>query len=189
MLISKKKEDPRVIVPLTSLVKDGIKQIKYRKGFTNTDVCKSHKTERIYAKVMFRLLELMIMDVLDGNIVYFSKRTGARFYVDYRDVTIKNVLNAGKFGRPDIEKVDFGVTNMRTPFVAFDPGYKGSGPCLVTVPKYLYNDLIHRVNGGKKYAKASKDFWFNKPPTDKAIKYRKGRKEFVKNLKLHKNEG
>ena len=45
--------------------------------------------------------------------------------------------------------------------MAFDPGYSKSSPCFVRIPEYLYIDLIHKVNKGKKYSKGVKDFWFN----------------------------
>lgn len=161
MKLSKEREDARVTIPAPDFFK-GKKRIKYKKGFKNADIDSRHKTTGVYTKVFFRLLELMVMDVIEGDVVYLNKRTKARLYVDYREVLFKNILSAAKLARPHIPKVDFSLTKMRTPFIAFDTGYVNSSPCFVRIPEYLYIDLIHKINGGKRYSKGMKDFWFNR---------------------------
>lgn len=162
MKITEKREDERVIIPAPDFLKDKVKKIKYKKGFNNSDIDSHHKTSGVYAKILFRLLELMVMDVIAGHTVYFNKRTKARIYVDYREVLFKNILSAEALAKPHIPRVDFSKTKMRTPFIAFDTGYKNSSPCLVKVPEYLYIDLINQVNEGKRFSKSMKDFFFNR---------------------------
>lgn len=161
MRIKSKREDERVVIPAPDFLRDKVKKIKYKKGFNNADIDSHHKTSGVYVKILFRLLELMVMDVIAGHTVYFSKRTKARIYVDYRDVLMKNIMSAEELAKPHIPRVDFSVTRMRTPFIAFDTGHSKSSPCLLRIPEYLYIDLINQVNKGMKYAKSMKEFFFN----------------------------
>lgn len=161
MGLSREREDDRVSIPATSFFKDK-DRIKYKKGFTNADIDTRHKTSGVYTKIFFRLLELMIMDVLEGHVVYLNKRTKARFYVDYRDVLLKNVISAEKLAKPHIPRVDLTLTKMRTPIIAFDSGHANSSLCFVRIPEYLYIDMINKVNSGKKFSRGKKEFWFNR---------------------------
>lgn len=161
MEIKEKREDERVVIPAPDFLRDKVTQIKYKKGFKNADIDSHHKTPGVYNKILFRLLELMVMDVIEGHTVYFNKRTKARIYVDYRDVLMRNIKSADRLAKAHIPRVDFSITRMRTPFIAFDTGHAKSTPCLLKTPEYLYIDLINQINKGKKYAKSMKEFFFN----------------------------
>ena len=156
------KTDERVVVTVVDLLKDRVDKIKYKKGFSNKDMTSDHGTTTVYAKVLFKLLELMILDVIEGHIVYFNKRVRSRFYVDYTPAGKNLIMGKGIKEEMKIPLVDFRVTKYRMPLIAFDPGYKNSSPCQAFIPSYLYSLLIEKVNSGKKYSKSTKDFWFNK---------------------------
>jgi len=155
------KTTHKIITPLSELLHGKVDKIKYKKGFSNKDIVSDHGTSQVYAKILFKLLELMIMDVIEGYIVYFNKYSTSFLYVDTRPVS--QAFIKGEYDKEDmkIPKIDLKVTNYRTPFIAFDPGGHGT-PCLVNVPIYLFSLLIEKVNEGKKYAKSTKDFWINK---------------------------
>lgn len=156
------RTDERVVVTVVDLLKDRVKKIKYKKGFNNASITADHGTTTVYAKVLFKLLELMILDVIEGHIVYFSRRVKSRFYVDWTPAGKNLIMGKGIKDDMKIPLVDFKVTRYRMPLIAFDPGYTRSTPCQVYVPSYLYSLLVEKVNSGKKYTKSSKDFWFNK---------------------------
>lgn len=154
--------DERVIVSVADLLQDRLEGIKYKPGCGSRTITSDGGTSRVYSTILFRLLELMIMDVIEGHVVYFDKTVKSMFYVDYRPASQE--LISGKGIREDmkIPLVDFKVTNYRMPIIAFDPGYKRSTPCECFIPPYLYTMLIEKINSGKKYPKSTKDFWRNK---------------------------
>lgn len=154
--------DERVIVTTKDLLAGRVKKIKYKKGFTNADITSDHGTTAVYTKILFKLLELMIMDVIEGHIVYFSKKAKSIFYIDFRQASRELLLGKGAHKDMNTPLVDFKKTKYRMPIVSFDPGYVGSEPCMVFVPSYLYSMLIDKVNAGTTYIKSNKDFWFNK---------------------------
>lgn len=156
------RTDERVVVTVVDLLKDRVDKIKYKKGFSNRDITADHGTTTVYAKVLFKLLELMILDVIEGHIVYFNKRVKARFYVDYTPAGKNLIMGKGIKKDMKIPLVDFKVTRYRMPLIAFDPGYRRATPCQVYVPSYLYSLLVEKINAGKKYTKSTKDFWFNR---------------------------
>jgi len=151
-----------IVVPMADLLAGELKKIKYKKGFSNKDIVSDGGTTRAYSAVLFRLMELIVMDVIAGHIVYFNKRVGSRFYVDYQPAGPELIRGKGIKENMDFPLVDLRVTRYRMPIIAFDPGYKNSSPCICIVPKYLYAMLIDAVNKGKKYPKGTKDFWYNK---------------------------
>jgi hypothetical protein len=48
----------------------------------------------VYSTVLFRLLELMIMDVIAGHVVYFDRNVKSMFYVDYKPASPRNHTKA-----------------------------------------------------------------------------------------------
>lgn len=156
------KTDERIIVTVKDLLQGRLKKIKYKKGFSNKDVVTDHGTTSVYAAVLFKLLELMIMDVIDGHIVYFNRRLKARFYVDWQPVSASMIAGKGITENMKTPLVDFKVSGYKMPLLTFDPGYKNSTPCQLFVPSYLYAMLIEKVNEGFKYTKGIKEYWFNK---------------------------
>lgn len=151
-----------VVISMAELLAGELKKIKYKSGFNNKDIVSDGGTSRAYSAVLFRLMELIVMDVIAGHIVYFNKKRGSKFYVDYQPAGPELIKGKGIKDDMDFPLVDLRVTRYRMPIIAFDPGYKNSTPCVCIVPKYLYAMLIEEVNKGKKYPKGLKDFWYNK---------------------------
>lgn len=156
------KTDERVIVSVADLLQDRLEGIKYKPGHTSRTITSDGGTSRVYSTILFRLLELMIMDVIAGHVVYFDRSVKSMFYVDYKPASQAIIMGKGIKENMKIPLVDFRATNYRMPIIAFDPGYKGSTPCECFVPPYLYSMLIEEVNKGRKYPKSTKDFWINK---------------------------
>lgn len=150
----------KVVVTFTELIKGHMGAPKHKKGFSNKDIAVDHGNDIVYNRMLFRLFELMIMDVIDGDIVYFNKKLGSKMYVDMQPASAAMIKGKG-LNKRRVEKIDFAVTRYKIPFVAFDPGGKRS-MCKVIIPMYLYNELIKKVNGGQKYPKGLKKFWFDK---------------------------
>ena len=153
-------ENNKVVVPFTELIKGHMGTPKYKKGFSNKDIAVDHGNDIVYNRILFRLFELMIMDVIDGDIVYFDKKLGSKMYVDMQPASASMIQGKG-LNKRRIEKIDFSVTRFKVPFVAFDPGGERS-MCKVKIPMYLYNELIKKVNAGQVYPKGVKKFWFDK---------------------------
>lgn len=154
--------DERVIVSVADLLQDRLDLVKYKPGCTSRSITSDGGTSRVYSTVLFRLMELMIMDVIAGHVVYFDKKVKSMFYVDYKPASQSIIMGKGIKKDMKIPLVDFKVTNYRMPIIAFDPGYSASTPCECFVPPYLYSMLIEEVNKGRKYPKSTKDFWRNK---------------------------
>ena len=152
--------DNKVIIAMADLLHGKLERVKYKKGFKASDITSDHGTSRVYSTILFRLMELIVMDVIEGHVVYFDKKIKSRFYVDFKPVS--ETLIQGKGLKEDSAIVDLRVTQYRMPIIAFDPGYKNSTPCHCFIPNYLYRMLVEKVNSGKKYSKSTKDFWFNK---------------------------
>lgn len=154
----------RVIVCVADLLQGRLEKIKHKPGYTNKDITSDGGTTRAYSKILFRMIELMILDVIAGDVVYFDRRRKSRLYVDYKPATERMILGEGldKTNRVIDEEIDFTITRYRVPIIAFDPGYAQANPCEVRIPPYLYNKLIKAVNSGKRYSKSPKDFYYNK---------------------------
>lgn len=154
--------DPRVIVSVADLLQDRLENIKYKPGHGARSISSDGGTTRVYSTVLFKLLELMIMDVIAGNIVYFDRKVKSMFYVDFKPASQELIRGKGIKEDMKIPLVDFKVTKYRMPIIVFDPGYKASTPCECFIPPYLYSMLIDEVNKGKKYPKSNKVLWRNK---------------------------
>jgi hypothetical protein len=154
--------DQRVIVSVADLLQDRLENIKYKPGSGSRTITSDGGTSRVYSTVLFRLLELMIMDVIAGHVVYFDRSVKSMFYVDYKPASREIISGKGLKENMKIPLVDFKATNYRMPIIVFDPGYKASTPCECFIPPYLYSMLIDEVNKGKKYPKSNKVFWKNK---------------------------
>jgi hypothetical protein len=154
--------DQRVIVSVADLLQDRLENIKYKPGYGSRTITSDGGTSRVYSTVLFRLLELMIMDVIAGHVVYFDRNVKSMFYVDYKPASQEIISGKGIREDMKIPLVDFKATNYRMPIIVFDPGYKASTPCECFIPPYLYSMLIDEVNKGKKYPKSNKVFWKNK---------------------------
>lgn len=155
-------DDPRVIVPIADILQGRVDKIKFKPGFNAKSVVSDGGTTRVYSAVLFRLMELMIMDVIAGDIVYLDKKRKAMFYVDYMPVAASMIEGTSIKENMKIPLVNLRLTNYKMPIIAFDPGYKYSTPCICRIPLYLYVMLIEEVNKGRKYPKSVKDFRANK---------------------------
>lgn len=153
-------EKGKVVVTFTELIKGNMGAPKYKKGFSNKDITVDHGNDITYNRMLFRLFELMVMDVINGDVVYFNKKLGSKMYVDMHPASPAMIKGKG-LNKRKVELIDFSVTRYRVPFVAFDPGGCRS-MCKVIIPMYLYNELIRNVNKGQKYPKGLKKFWFDK---------------------------
>lgn len=151
-----------IVSSVTRLLENKVDKIKFKEGFKAADITTDKGTPLAYNKIFFRLMELMMLDVIEGNIVCFNKNTNACFYV--HDWITHKELFEGKGIKEDrkIPLVDFKATGYKMPVVVFDPGYRDSELCKVFIPEYLYGMLIERVNEGKKYPKTVKKLWFEK---------------------------
>jgi hypothetical protein len=157
------KTDERVVVTVVDLLQDRLDRINYKKGYSAKDVHSDGGTSRSYSVVLFKLMELMIMDVIEGKVVYFDRKAKSMFYVDFRPASADMIAGKGLKDDMKIPLIDFQMTNYRVPFIAFDPGSEASTPCQCYIPPYLYSMLIDEVNKGRKYPKSTKDFSFNRP--------------------------
>jgi hypothetical protein len=76
--------DQRVIVSVADLLQDRLENITYKPGHGSRTITSDGGTSRVYSTVLFRLLELIIMDVIAGHVVYFDRNVKSMFYVDYK---------------------------------------------------------------------------------------------------------
>lgn len=135
--------------------------IKTKKGYTIADLAPNYRKSDVYTRVLFQLLELMLIDVAAGNIVYLDKKRKARLYVVFKPASKNMLLGRGLKKDSKIPKINFKATKYRVPMFAFDPGYENSTPAFVRVPTHIYAILIDEANTGRRYPKpVGKKFWF-----------------------------
>ena len=154
------KPDDAIVTGVTQLFRNKVNKIEMEgKAY---DISGERRVSSVYNVVFFKLMELMIMDVIEGNLVYFHKATGAKFSV--HDWLVHSELIEGKGIHDNMMTplVDLKVTGYKMPVIVFDPGYKNSALCKVFIPQYLYSMLVHKVNEGKKYFKSNKKLWYEK---------------------------
>jgi hypothetical protein len=75
--------DQRVIVSVADLLQDRLEILRINQA-TVLGLLHDGGTSRVYSTVLFRLLELIIMDVIAGHVVYFDRNVKSMFYVDYK---------------------------------------------------------------------------------------------------------
>lgn len=142
------------ITGIGRLIKGKTPKIEYTEGNTIRDVpglATSRHVIEVYIKVLFRLLEFMLLDVAAGYTVYFDKKRNSRFFVVFLPVG-ENYIK-GKGLKATTSKVNLKITKYKEPRFGFDPGYAGSTPTQVIVPEYIHDVLIEEVNEGRKYAR------------------------------------
>ena len=152
--------DPRVTVPVKELLQNRVRKIKYKKGFSNADIVSDHGTTSVHARIIFTLFELMILDVISGDIVYIDKKRKNRFYVEMKTVSKEFIEGKGITDKMKIPMLDLRASKYKAPFIAYDTGYRITAPCDVFIPSYLFSYLIDEVNKGRRYSKANKRFNF-----------------------------
>ena len=137
--------------------------IKTKKGYTLYNLVPNYRKSDVYTRVLFQLLELMLIDVAAGDVVFLDRKRKARRYVVFKPASKNMLLGKGYNKKSKVPKIDFKATNYKVPMFAFDPGYAGSVPAFVRVPTHIYSILIDEANTGRKYSKpAGKKFWFEK---------------------------
>lgn len=153
--------DLDVVVSFTKLFKGHTKKIKYKEGFRNKDITTNRRTTHVYNKIMYTLFELMIIDVIEGHVVYLDKKRGARLYVDFMAAPASVI--EGKNIKKDRKAplIDLQVTGYKMPFIAYDPG-GSTHVCKMNIPMHLYTQLVLAVNTGKKYIGGTKKFWYDR---------------------------
>ena len=57
-----------IVVPCTRLFEGSVSRINYSKGYSNKSITSNHSTEYAYSTIMYKLFELIILDVIAGNI-------------------------------------------------------------------------------------------------------------------------
>ena len=156
------KLDDRVIVCVADLLDGKLPYIKYKNGFTARSITSDRGNSRAYSTILFRLMELLILDVIEGHIVYFDRERKSRFYVEYYPASPERIAKEGLDKNSKCIPIDFSKTKYRVPFIAFDPGYRGSPVCQCDIPPYLYDMLVEEVNKGKVYTKGTKVYFASK---------------------------
>jgi hypothetical protein len=109
--------DQRVIVSVADLLQDRLENITYKPGHGSRTITSDGGTSRVYSTVLFRLLELIIMDVIAGHVVYFDRNVKSMFYVDYKPASQEIISGKGIKENMKIPLVDFKVTNYRMPII------------------------------------------------------------------------
>jgi hypothetical protein len=150
-----------IVTPLTVLLEGSVKKIDHKQGFTNKDITSNHSTEYAYSTIMYKLMELVILDVIEGNIVYLDSKRKAKVYVDYEPAKTEMIMGKNA-DNAIIPLIDFRASKYRVPIIVFDTGYKDSSLMKCFLPKYLYGALVEKVNTGKQYPKGTKIYWANK---------------------------
>jgi hypothetical protein len=152
--------DTTIIYSFPKIVKE-FKKIGFKVGHTLEQLIKNKDKSAIYNRIIFYTIELMLLDVAAGDIVYLDKKKNSRFYVVFRAASPGMIKGNGYSKKSKIPKLDFEKSNYKVPFFAFDPGYPDAHPAIMYAPNYIYSVLIENVNAGVKYPKpASKKFWF-----------------------------
>jgi hypothetical protein len=128
--------DQRVIVSVADLLQDRLENITYKPGHGSRTITSDGGTSRVYSTVLFRLLELIIMDVIAGHVVYFDRNVKSMFYVDYKPAS-QEIISGKGIKEMKIPLVDFKVTNYRMPIILLT-GYKASTVCECFIPHLYY---------------------------------------------------
>lgn len=165
------------ITGLARLIRGKMPKIIWKKGHSIKEVDPGRHNVIVFGKILFKLLEYMFLDVVDGHIVYFDRVRKSRFFIAFLPVFQKRMEH---YKEEDTKyNVDFSVTNYTLPIFAFDPGYELANPAKVYVPEYLYEILIENVNEGKKYSRPYGKK-FIRELNDKELKERLKRWEIVR---------
>jgi hypothetical protein len=91
--VTRFETDQRVIVSVADLLQDRLENITYKPGHGSRTI--TSDTSRVYSTVLFRLLELIIMDVIAGHVVYFDRNVKSMFYVDYKPASQEIISGKG----------------------------------------------------------------------------------------------
>ena len=163
--------DSMYITGLTELMAGKHFKIKFKDGIKLKDLVPHRHLITMYLKVLYRLLELMLLDVAEGHTVYLDKKRKSRFFVVMEPASQEFILGKGWDESSDLTKIDLKATGYSVPKFAFDPGYKNSTPTLVSAPRAIWSVLIENANKGKKYGRpTNKKFSFERTPEEKKEK-------------------
>ena len=147
-------------------------KIEYKEGESISSVPGlkgSRHVAEVFVKVLFRLLEFMMLDVAAGHTVYFDKKVKSRFFVVMAPVGEDFIKGKG-LTKGSI-KIDLKATKYKQPRFAFDPGYEKSTPAFVYAPEYIYAALVEEANAGMRYTRPTgKKFYFELTPEEREIR-------------------
>lgn len=151
-----------IIKSASGLLDKRVKNIKYTRGVGgNRSITSDGGTSEAYGVILFKLLEMMMLDVIAGDIVYFNRKKKGFFFVYDWPPTASYIRGKGLDKDMKIPVLELSKNGYKVPIIAYDPG-GDFHLCKVHIPSYLYGVLIESVNAGKKYAKGFKKFWFDK---------------------------
>jgi hypothetical protein len=154
--IKKFPANPSIIKSVTALFEGNVDRIKYLKGFNNASISSDGGTSVVYMLMLYDLLEMMIRDVIAGDLVYFGKDKKAFFYVGFITASEDLIMGKGIERCVDIPLVDFRITGYKMPYIFLDTGHPSTKPAICKIPRHLYIELINAVNKGKKYISSPK---------------------------------
>ncbi|MCK5788545.1 MAG: hypothetical protein KAH32_06080 [Chlamydiia bacterium] len=145
---------------------------KVKMKYTDVPKPKFFKADECVAKITFKLLELILADVLEKVDVVLDRKIGARIFVYMEKV--HDVLIQGKNLKKNSAVVDLTKTNYTLPAFAYFSGNTESSLAKIHAPLYLWEALVAKVNSGVKYAKPAGVFFFWDAPEShrKSIKDR-----------------
>jgi len=155
---------PDIVVKAVELFsKAKVKTIKFNDGMSAEKFLKRKEGAPVVTnKIIGSLMELMILDVINGDIVYFNKKLNSSFSVNSRPI-LSNFFK-GKSHKgvvTPVPKLDVAAAGFKYPIIVFDPGREGDRLMLTVVPRFLYALLTDNINNGKRYIKSSKEYILN----------------------------
>ncbi|MCK5787965.1 MAG: hypothetical protein KAH32_03130 [Chlamydiia bacterium] len=155
------KQSHEINLTVRKILQGRVLNVEYKDGFNCGDVNSLNNNSAVYSDVLFKLFELMALDVIAGDVVKFEEKSSAMLFIDTE--TAKSEIISGKGLHEDMKfpLIDFKKTQYMVPFMAIDSGHKDSTLAKFVLPKYLYGMLITEFNNGKRYIKSSKEFAFN----------------------------
>ena len=161
---SHNKSDARIVIPAIELFFDGaVKTIKYNEGVTSHSFTAGMGITVAARRILNTLVELMILDVLEGKVVYFNKKLNSSFSVNHRPVMDSFFKGSSHENtKVAIPKLDVIKSGFKYPIVVFDPGREKDQLCLTVIPRVFYALLTDNINNGKTYPKSTKEYILNK---------------------------
>ena len=137
--------------------------MKFNKGMTAEKFLGTKEgVPKVAKKILSTLLELMVLDVIEGDYVYINRHMNASLSVNHRPI-LDSFFNADSHPNVVVEipKLDVIKAEFKYPIIVFDPGRPKDRLMLTVVPRYLFALLIDNVNNGKKYTKNKKEYVLN----------------------------
>jgi len=159
-----KEKSPEIIVPATRILQlGGLKTIKFNKGMSAEKFLGVKEgAPRVAKKILGSLIELMMLDVIEGDYVYLNKQMNASISVNNKPI-LDSFFSAESHPntQTEIPKLDVIKAEFKYPIIVFDPGREKDRLMLTVIPRFLFALLIDNVNSGKIYTKNKKEYILN----------------------------